>query len=205
MSGQEAKNLALVNNDSSRATSTIANDTDTLSDEKCRLCSCRLSDDEDDDFELELCVSCKVRPEARRLGVVGIAPVVAKKVPGAPRITSARDFTVAEKALIKKVHGYMPAQQLLNILNERLVCDLGPDAIQYSMEQLYSEIGDVSIVAPSGGHDWASLRKLLAKAQRDGTLSAITEQTINDFAIVYSLNHKQVLVLKDIVLQAQEE
>lgn len=204
MLGQETTNLVLVKNESSKATSTIPNDTDASPVEKCRLCGCRLSKDEDDNFELELCGSCKVRPEARRLGV-GMAPVTAKKVPGAPRVTSARDFTIAEKALIKKVHGYMPGQQLLNILNERLVCDLGPDAIQYSMEQLYNEIGDVSIVSPSGGHDWASLRKLLAKAQRDGTLDVITEQTINDFAIVYSLNHKQVLVLKDIVLQAQEE
>lgn len=170
---------------------------------KCRLCRCRLTEEEDDDFELGLCSSCKIRPEAKRLGVVIDHP--SKQTSPLKKHTSARDFTVAEKALIKKVHGYMPAQQLLNILNERLVCDLGPDAIHYSMDQLYAEIGDTSLAVPSGGHDWVSLRKLLAKADRDGVLHQVTEQTINDFAIVYSLNHKQVMVLKDIVLQAQQE
>ena len=116
-----------------------------------------------------------------------------------------RQFTAAEKGLIRKVHGHMSAQQLLNILNERLACDLGPDAKQYTMEQLYAEIGDVSGGAPAGGHDWASLRKLLATAKRSGVLDTISEQVINDFAVVFSLNQKQVLVLKDIVLQTEEE
>lgn len=118
---------------------------------------------------------------------------------------SARPFTAAEKGLIQKVHGFMPAQQLLNILNERLVCDLGADAVPYSMEQLHAEIGDATGGVPATGHDWPSLRKLIAKAERDGVLDAINEQVINDFAVVFSLNQKQVLVLKDIVLQAKEE
>ena len=138
MAAHESSSLALVK---TAAPQTIPS-SNTDAAEKCRLCGCKLSDDEEDDFELEVCCSCKVRPEARRLGV-GIAPAPAKKLAGVPRATSARDFTVAEKSLIKKVHGYMPAQQLLNILNERLSSDLGPDAIQYSMEQLYAEIGDV--------------------------------------------------------------
>lgn len=117
---------------------------------------------------------------------------------------SARPFTTADKGLIRKVHGFMPAQQLLDILNERLVCDLGSDATLYTMEQLYAEVGD-AMGAPAGGHDWPSLRKLLAKAQRDGVLDKIDEQTINDFAVVFSLNPKQVLALKDIVLQIKEE
>ncbi len=118
---------------------------------------------------------------------------------------SAREFTVAEKGLIRKVHGWMPAQQLLAMLNERLVCDLGPDAVPYQMKQLYSEIGDATGATAASGHDWPSLRKLLAKAERDGVLSVISEQTINDFAVVYSLNSKQVMVLKDIILQTKEE
>lgn len=121
------------------------------------------------------------------------------------KATSARQFTVAEKGLIKKVHGLMPTQQLLDILNERLVCDLGSDAVPYTMDQLFAEIGGSGGGVPSTGHDWPSLRKLLAKADRDGVLSAIDEQVINDFAVVFSLNQKQVLVLKDIVLQAKEE
>lgn len=77
---------------------------------------------------------------------------------------SARPFTVAEKGLIKKVHGFMPAQQLLDILNERLVCDLGPEATPYSMEQLYAEIGDAAGgAAPAGGHDWPSSASLSAR------------------------------------------
>jgi hypothetical protein len=177
-------------------------------DTKCRLCQCELDAAEDDDLENNLCFSCKSRPEARRLGVA--IPVPLKRTLSAvPRTKdapkSARDFTVAEKGLIKKVHGYMQAQQLLDILNERLVCDLGPDAIHYTMEQLYAEIGDASSAVPKGGHDFASLRKLLAKAKRDGVLDGVTEQVINDFAVVFSLNQKQLLSLKDIVLQPEEE
>lgn len=173
--------------------------------EKCRLCGVHLDIEEDDDLTHEVCYSCKSRPEARHLGIP-LTPSPLRVVDKAPISKSAREFTVAEKGLIRKVHGYMPAQQLLSILNERLVCDLGPDAMPYTMERLYAEIGDAAGAAvPAGGHDWASLRKLLANARRAGTLDAITEQTINDFAVVYSLNQKQVLILKDIILQAKEE
>jgi hypothetical protein len=41
------------------------------------------------------------------------------------------------------------------------------------MEQLYAEIGEVDATA-GGGHDWSSLRKLLAKARRDGVLDKVT-------------------------------
>lgn len=119
--------------------------------------------------------------------------------------TAAHAFTAAEKGLINKVHGFMPAQQLLDILNERLICDLGQDAVPYTMEQLYAEIGGAAGGAPAAGHDWPSLRKLIAKADREGVLDGIDEQVINDFAVVFSLNQKQVLVLKDIVLQTKEE
>ncbi len=115
-----------------------------------------------------------------------------------------REFTPADKALIRKVHGYMNAGQLLGILNERLVCDQGPDTMLYSMEQLYAEIGDAAGAVPSGGHDWASLRKLLAKARQDGVLASITEQVIDDFAVAFSLNMRQVLVMKDIFIRSQD-
>jgi hypothetical protein len=113
----------------------------------------------------------------------------------------AREFTTAEKSLIRKVHGWMPPEQLLALLNERLVSDVGPNTALYKMEQLYQTIGDG--VIPAAGGDWASLRKIISKAKRSGVLDLITEQNINDFAVVYSLNAKQVLVLKDIVLQAK--
>ncbi len=121
------------------------------------------------------------------------------------RTPTARVFTAAEKSLIRKVHGFMPAKDLLRILNERLVADQGPDTIRYTMEQLFAEIGDAAGAVPDGGHDWASLRKLLAKARRDGVLDSITEQVILDFAVVYSLNMKQYLSLKEIVLRAKKE
>lgn len=114
-----------------------------------------------------------------------------------------RPFTPADKALIKKVHGYMPAQQLLEVLNDRLEADLGPDEEQYTMEQLYAEIGEVAEV-PAGGHDWSSLRKLLAKAKRDGSLEAVSRQVIDDFAVVFSLTSAQVLRLQDVLLRAKE-
>lgn len=168
---------------------------------KCRLCTCRLDAGERDDFEMEICRSCKERPEARRIVVTAIG----RGTSVAPRWGSAREITPAEKALIRKVHGYMPAEQLLSILNERLACDLGPDARPYTMEQLFTEIGDAAGAVPAGGHDWASLRKLLAKKKHAGVLASITEQVIDDFAVVFSLNMRQVLVLKDILLRAKEE
>lgn len=171
---------------------------------KCRICTCRLDADEEDDLENGVCISCKGRPEARRLGIASVAPV-RQKDDDAPPVRASREFTPAEKVLIRKVNGFMPAPQLLGLLNERLMCDLGPDALPYTMEQLYAEIGGAAIVTPAGGHDWPSLRKLLAKAARDGVLDAVNEQVINDFAVVFSLNPKQVLALKDIVLQAKED
>lgn len=36
------------------------------------------------------------------------------------------------------------------------------------------------------------------------TKSMINEQVINDFAVVYSLNQKQVMTLKDILLNGED-
>lgn len=121
-----------------------------------------------------------------------------------PRSPATREFTPAEKSFIRKVHGYMPAEQLLRILNERMACDVGSDAAPHTMEQLYAEIGDAAGTVPAGGHDWASLRKLIAKAKLAKVLDSITEQVINDFAVVYSLNTRQLMGLKDIVLRAKD-
>src|SRR3546814_19420416 len=99
----------------------------------------------------------------------------------------------------------MPHAQLLAILNERLMCDLGPDAAQYTLDQLSAQIGDPIQAAPAGGHDWGSLRKMLGKASRDGLLDLIYEQVINDFVVVYSLNAKKVFNLKDIFLKSKEK
>lgn len=122
-----------------------------------------------------------------------------------PSLQKARDFTAADKALILRVHGYMNQFQLLGILNTRLTCDAGDNVALYTIDQLRTEIASVSSAVPAGGSDWGSLRKMLAKARRAGVLDAIDEQVINDFAVVFSLNQKQVLTLKDIVLQREED
>jgi hypothetical protein len=57
---------------------------------------------------------------------------------------------------------------------------------------------------PAGGHDWSSLRKLVAKARRDGVLERVTRQVIDDFAVVFSLNARQVLNLHDVLLKAKD-
>lgn len=121
------------------------------------------------------------------------------------RSTPPRAFTPAEKALIGKVHGYMPAPQLLSILNERLAGDLGAAVAPHSIEQLHAEIAALADAAPpAGGQDWSSLRKLVARAKRDGVLEAITAQRIDDFAVVFSLSAGQVLRLQDVLLDAKE-
>lgn len=171
---------------------------------RCRLCTCLLGAEDDDDPALELCGSCRRRPEARRLGLpVPPAQRSADRTAAVPR--PARDFTEAERALIRKIHGFMPAQQLLALLNERLACDLGPDAAPYSMEQLHAAIGSFASLAPAGSHGWAAQRKLIAQARKAGLLDAVTEQLIDDFAVVFSLNPKQVLVLRDTLLQPPED
>lgn len=116
-----------------------------------------------------------------------------------------QDFTAADKALIRRVHPHMNQLQLLGILNTRLTCDSGDRIPPYTIDQLRSEIASVSTAVPAGGNDWGSLRKLLTKARRAGALDGVDEQVINDFAVVFSLNQKQVLILKDIVLQREEE
>ncbi len=112
-----------------------------------------------------------------------------------------RQFSPADKALIRKVHGFMPAGQLLGVLNERLQAD-DPDAERFTIAQLHEEIGEVT---PAGdSQDWASLRKLVAKARRDGLLDKVTRQLIDDFAVVFSLSAGQVVRLQDVLLRSKE-
>ena len=116
-----------------------------------------------------------------------------------------RDFTAADKALVHRVYGYMPPLQLLGILNARLAGDVGAGAALYTMDQLKAEIAKVAIPNTGGGSDWGALRKLLAKARREGVLDLINNQVIDDFAVVYSLNQKQVMSLKDIFIAGESE
>ncbi|PNG49171.1 hypothetical protein WDL1P2_00432 (plasmid) [Variovorax sp. WDL1] len=166
-----------------------------------------------------LCASCKTNPEAQELkyeagassGAQASAPqpfanmvaaVTGEKVPVPPRA-----FNDADLALIRKIGAFMPAQKLLDILNERLTCDLGAEDNLYTIEQLNTAIAQVHGAGnPEAlGRDWPSVRKLLAQARRAGVLDQINEQVINDFAVVFQLNAKQVVELKDIVLGAKED
>jgi len=159
---------------------------------KCLLCGCNIRNDPDADRVLGACGSCKSRPEARRL----------QTTLGS---TGPRGFTEAEKSLIRKTHGYIPSQQLLGILNERLKNDLGPNATPYTADQLHAEIVKVAGPIASNGNGWAALRKLLAHARKTGTLALITDQIIADFAVVFLLTPNQVIRLKDVLLSREED
>lgn len=159
---------------------------------KCLLCGCNIRNDPDADCVLGACGSCKSRPEARRLNA-------------GSGITATRNFTEAEKSLIRKTHGYIPSQQLLGILNERLKSDLGPNATPYTVEQLHSEIANVAGAIASNGSGWAALRKLLARARKTGTIELINDQIVADFAVVFLLTTNQVIRLKDVLLSREEE
>ena len=166
--------------------------------ETCELCRSRLDPKLGDDPERARCASCLRRAETSD-SAAGKSSAVASPLP------AARGFTPGEKALIRKIHGFMPAQQLLSILNERLVADRGAGVVRHTMEQLHTEIGDAGgVAARGGGTDWANLRKTLAAARKSGTLDAICEQTIEDFAVVFSLNARQLLTLKEVVLGAKD-
>jgi hypothetical protein len=159
---------------------------------KCLLCGCNIGNDPHADRALGACGTCKSRPEARNLKAT-------------PNPAGTRGFTEAEKSLIRKTHGYIPIQQLLGILNERVKNDLGPNAKPYTAEQLHAEIAKVAGPTASNGNNWAALRKLLAQARKTGTLDRITEQAIADFAVVFLLTPNQVIRLKDILLSREED
>lgn len=155
---------------------------------RCRCCGIGLDKDPEADRSMPACGTCKTRPEAQ----VAIRQ-------------GARAFTEADRSLIRKLHGLLPATQLLGILNERLRADLGPDAAPYSAEQLHLEVATLPGGKQAAEQGWAGLRKLLAQARRDGTLACVTEKLINDFAVVFSLSPRQLMRLKDILLQQPED
>lgn len=114
-------------------------------------------------------------------------------------------FTEAEKSLIRNIHGHMSAQRLLDILNDRLRGDRGAAASPHTIERLRAEMAALPGSAPERQHGWANLRKLLARAERSGTLDRIDERVIADFAVVFSLSTKQLMHLKDTLSQPKEE
>jgi hypothetical protein len=186
----------------------------------CRLCTFALKREDGDDLEAGLCSSCKRSPDATALELAAAttasAPAVAAAEPFAHMVTAVtggklpvppRAFSEADRALIRRIGAFMAPQKLLNILNERLACDIGSDDVAFTMDQLTAAIqeahggGDPTAL----GRDWPSIRKLLAQARRAGVLDQVNEQVISDFAVVFQLNAKQVVELKDIVLGAKED
>jgi hypothetical protein len=145
---------------------------------KCRLCECLLDAASQGRRPLGVCADCAKHPAVREL-------------------RPPREFTAVERGLIAKVAGYMPHEQLLAVLNERLAADLGPTAILHTLDQLRACLADLPPRA--AGNDWAALRQVMARARRDGTLGAVTSQMIDDFAVLYSLAPAQVMRVKDII------
>lgn len=160
----------------------------------CRLCSCALERVRGDSLSTRLCRECGKRPEARTLGPVTRMPAAA----------ASRPFGAADKALIRSVHGYMPAAQLLGVLNARLLAD-DERAPPHTLEQLQAEIHALASDGPVAAGDWASLRKTLAAARASGLLDAVTEQALQDFCVVFSLSPAQAVRLKDTIAAAQDE
>lgn len=173
------------------------------STEKCSACRCLLDPSEGDDVTTGLCSACARHPDVRR-GLSAVSPNERAKNAASAALPP-RPFTPAERALIRNVHGSLPPERLLQILNERLVADLGNTIRPYTMDQLYAAIRELGGPHSSAGLDWAGLRNLLAEARNSGLLATITEQIIDDFCVVFSLNPKQALTLKDTILADEED
>ncbi len=156
----------------------------------CRLCRCKLVSS--DNLDLQVCLDCNGRPEARRLG----PPAMSQEGNAAP----ARELTELDLLLIRQLCPTVGRTKLLDILNERLRADLGPDAQPYSMAQLEPHLSSVAI---TGAADFAALRMTLARARRTGLLDRITPQLIDDFAAVFMLAPGQVVQVKDAILDLQ--
>lgn len=165
---------------------------------KCRVCRSMLRDEEGDDLVVQVCAFCAATPEGKRLQKVA-------DTTGLAGAKATREFTPAEKSLIQRMHRFTSASELLSILNERLSFDLGEAAVPYRLEQVSREISQLTVPAPVSGRDWVGMRKLINQARKDGVMPLINEQVINDFAVVFSLNTRQVLALKDVLLEQNEE
>lgn len=101
------------------------------------------------------------------------------------------------------MHSYMSAAQLLDILNTRLVADLGAGAVKFTFAQLQDEVAK-HVEASAGEGDWVSLRKVLALARTSGLLATITPQMVDDFSVIWQLSPAQHMKLRDVIRSAQE-
>lgn len=161
---------------------------------RCVLCGVELATDEQ--ISVGLCDSCERRPEGKRI----LGSRTAATVPRSS--ATPRPFTAADKSLIRSIHALTPAQDLLRLLNVRLIADLGADAPRYTAEQLQAEIA--AIAKPTSAHDWSGLRRILSQARRAGVLEQITPQVIDDFGAVFQLSPAQHLHVRDVIRSAKE-
>ncbi|RTL38252.1 MAG: hypothetical protein EKK53_19430 [Burkholderiales bacterium] len=140
-----------------------------------------------------------------------VRPLVVRKgadsgARGAAEPAPPREFTPADLSMIRKLGRIVPEAQLLEILNQRLLADVGRRVMPYTAEQLSKALAEQQTQADKGGaRDWTALRRLLADARRSGVLDAVNEQVLEDFAVVFQLTAKQLVDLKDIVLPALED
>lgn len=195
---------------------------------RCRLCATTLKREDGDDLERGLCALCKKDPQGDELAPLGGTLPGLDRAPTAgganpfgqllnlgggcvqPRSIAANatsteavpPFTEADLSMIKKVGRFMQPDTLLDILNERLIADQGRRVPRHTMEQLKQALQQAHGEALAGGaaSDWLSMRRLLARARQSGVLQGINEQVIDDFAVVFQLNPKQVVQLKEILL-----
>ena len=170
---------------------------------RCRQCDARLDSSRGDFINRRICAECRKHPTYREsLAAMKLATGQIERPPQGLRGGQyARAFTVAERSLVRKVHGFMPAQQLLDLLNERLYADLGQHAIAYTMDQLQAELACQLAATPTS--DWAGTRKVLANARHSGLLDLITTEIMEDFAVVFQLTPQQSTRLKDILASAR--
>jgi hypothetical protein len=173
---------------------------------RCRACGSSVGHGYGDDLARQICGYCITQPLGKHLlarDAMQKSATSASRVVIDGKVLEPKAFTPAEKSMIRRLWTLMPAQQLLDILNDRLQADRGEAVVLHTMAQLEEEIGP-AMPRPERPGDWAGMKKLLAHAARQGILGRISEQVIEDFAVVWSLNSKQVVTLKDIVLAAKE-
>ena len=114
-------------------------------------------------------------------------------------------FTTADRSMITKVHSYMTHTRLLAVLNDRLHADRGHTDDSYSMNQLQAEIATLPKPKSGADNSWATIRKALGAATRNGTLARVDARIIADFAIIFSLTPKHLMTLHDVLLQTEED
>lgn len=159
---------------------------------QCRLCRRGLRTREGDDLDLRACARCKAsRPNQlnQALRSAGVLP-------------EDQQFSDAERALVERLHGVVPVQQLLDLLNTRRRAD-GLGQAEISADALAEEAS--RHCTPSHGTGWVSLRRVLAEARASGVLDRVTAQVVDDFAVVFQLSRGQVLQLKDVLFNVEGE